>query len=111
MWDTFPEIFEPDFAYVLVTSTDMYVGSGPFGGEALLPGLVVQVVPQANVAVLTAKPLKLEADEPDEVGLSLDHCAPQKVTELPFALAWSPRTNDPPPGAKPGSNKFKTPFT
>ncbi len=92
-----PEIFEPDFDVELVTMTAMYAGSGPAGGEALLPGSVLHVPPHCGVAGLTAKPLKDDGALPPLSEFDFDHCAPQNVTE-PVSLL-SPTTNAPPPGA------------
>jgi hypothetical protein len=46
MWTVLPEIRDPFLAARLVTMTPMYCGSGPFGGGAVLPGLVLQLTPQ-----------------------------------------------------------------
>jgi hypothetical protein len=54
MCTVFPEICEPDCALEYVTITLMKAGSGPVGGGALLPGSVLQFVPQLGVAGLSA---------------------------------------------------------
>lgn len=54
MWTVLPEMAAPDLAVELVTITAMYLGSGPAGGGALLPGSVLYDVPQPGVAGLAA---------------------------------------------------------
>jgi len=72
-----PEICEPDLDVELVTITPMNAGSGPVGGGGLLPGPVVQSVPQLGVAGSRAKPLKLAGAAPPLRVLRFHHCAPQ----------------------------------
>src|SRR5258708_24383739 len=95
-----PEIVEPDLVIELETITPMKAGRGPAGGGVLLPGSVLQPVPQLGVLGLSAKPLKLAGAVPPLKEFSFHHCAPQNVTAVPTALFWSPITNEPPPGAK-----------
>src|SRR5438128_12534707 len=78
----------------------MKAGSGPAGGGALLPGSVLQSVPQLGVFGFRAKPWKLAGAGPPLKEFSCHHCAPQKVTDVPTALFRSPITNEPLPGAK-----------
>jgi hypothetical protein len=59
LYTVLPEISEPDLDVELVTITPMNEGSGPLGSFGLLPGPVVQSVPQVGVDGLSAKPLKL----------------------------------------------------
>jgi hypothetical protein len=99
MCGVLPEIADPDMAAELVTITAMYLGSGPAGGGALLPGSVLQFTPQPGTLGLTAYPLKLAGAWPPLSELSRAHCAPQNVTADPVALLPSPMTNAPPPGA------------
>src|SRR5258706_2087289 len=90
---------EPVFVAELVMITPMKAGSGPDGGGAELPGSLDQSRPQVGVRGSSAKPLKLlGAPRPLNV-LSLAHCAPQNVTELPTLACWSLMTKLPTPGA------------
>src|SRR5438128_1110527 len=57
MCGVLPEICEPDLVIELDTITAMYAGRGGFGGPALFPGSVLQLVPHAGVFGLSAKPL------------------------------------------------------
>jgi hypothetical protein len=68
-----PEISEPDFDIELETITPMNEGSGPAGGGGLLPGPVVQFVPQLGVDGSSAKPLKLAGAVPGLSVLSFHH--------------------------------------
>ncbi len=77
----------PDLAAELVTITAMYLGSGPAGGRALLPGSVLKDAPQLGVLRLAAKPLKLAGAPPPLSELSCAHCAPQNVTKAACPLA------------------------
>ncbi len=86
IWGVFPEIVGPDLAAELVTITAMYLGSGPAGGGALLPGSVLQVAPQLGVMGFAAYPLKLAGAGPPLRELRWAHWAPQKVTADPAAL-------------------------
>src|SRR3954465_4392169 len=95
MWTIVPETVEPDFVTLLVTTTDMYAGSGPFGGGGLLPASVVNVPPHVGDAGFLAKPLKAEGAGPPFTVLEPDHWSPQKVT-VPVALP-SATTKAPPP--------------
>src|SRR5690349_10932184 len=90
-----PLIVEPDFVTLLVTITDMYAGSGPFGGGALFPGSVVKVAPHVGAAGYLAKPLNDDGPAPLLILFAVDHWLPQKFT-VPVWL-WSPMTNAPPP--------------
>ena len=83
----------------LDTITAMNAGRGPGGGGALLPGSVLQGVPQLGVGGLRAKPLKAAGASPPVKEFSFHHCAPQNSIEVPFRLLLSPMTNEPPPGA------------
>src|SRR5436309_7463210 len=78
----------------------MKAGSGPAGGGALLPGSVLQSVPQLGVAGFRAKPLKAAGAGPPLNEFSFHHCGPQNVTCVPAALLPSPITNAPPLGTK-----------
>ena len=100
MCGVLPEIVEPFCEIELETRTAMYGGSGPAGGGVLLPGSVVQFVPQLETGGVSSKPLKAAGAAPPLRRFSFDHCAPQNVTEVPTALFPSPITNPPPPGAK-----------
>src|SRR5690242_5649762 len=100
MCGVLPEICAPDFDDELATITPMKAGNGPAGGGALLPGSVVQPVPQLGTDGFLAKPLKLAGAAPPLSAFSFDHCEPQNVTLVPFELLPSPITNAPPPGAK-----------
>src|SRR4051812_33731811 len=97
IFSVLPEIWLPDLVTLLVTATAMNAGSGPFGGGALLPGSVVQVVPHDGVAGFLANPLKADGEEPAVVVLLDDHWLPQKVTELPIAALPLPITKAPLP--------------
>jgi hypothetical protein len=68
-----PEIVDPDWVMLLETTTPMK-GGIVSGGFELLPGLLVQVSPQAGGLVLTseAKPLKLSGAGPPLSTLSRD---------------------------------------
>jgi hypothetical protein len=94
-----PEIVGPDLAEELVTITPINAGRGPSGGGELLPGSAPQTVPQLGVFGLSAKPLKLRGAGPPPSELTLAHCAPQNMTELPTTEFLSPITKAPPPGA------------
>src|SRR5947208_758866 len=96
MWTVLPEICEPDCELELVTTTAIYAGNDPAGGEALLPGSELQTRPQVGVVGLSAKPLKLEGAGPPLRVFSVDHWAPQKLTAVPGALLASPITKAPP---------------
>src|SRR5437016_821558 len=98
MWTVLPEICGPDCELELVTITAMKAGKGPAGGGALLPGSVLQSMPQAGVAGLRAKPLKLAGAGPPLRVFSFHHWGPQNVTAVPGVLLPSPITNAPPPG-------------
>src|SRR5207249_748997 len=91
---------EPDWLMLLATITAMVPGNGPFGGGALLPGSVLQPVPQLGTFGFRAKPLKAAGAAPPLRLFSFHHWAPQKVTLVPAALFLSPITKAPPPGAK-----------
>src|SRR5436309_13588916 len=86
MCGVFPEICAPDFEDELVTITPMKAGSGPAGGGALLPGSVLQSVPQLGTDGFLAKPLKLAGAEPALSEFSFDHCEPQNVTGVPLPV-------------------------
>src|SRR6266550_257774 len=88
-----PEIVAPDLLIEPDTMTAIYEGT-LLGGSELLPGSVVQVPPQLGGVVLLwlAKPLKLAGALPPLKEFSFDHCAPQKVTELPTTAFRSPIT-------------------
>src|SRR5579872_6139086 len=94
-----PEMVEPDFVIELATITPMYEGSGPPGGDALLLGPVVQLVPHTGGTALSSNPLNDDGVGPPLRVLSFDHWAPQNVTAVPLALLPSPITK-PPPGGK-----------
>ena len=94
-----PEILGPDLLDELVTITAISAGSGPSGGGELLPGSALQLIPQAGVPGLSAKPLKLRGAGPPLSALIFAHCAPQNVTEVPTAEFSFPMTKAPPPGA------------
>jgi hypothetical protein len=64
----------------------MNAGSGPAGGGALLPGSVLQPVPQLGVDGSFAKPLNAAGADPPLSEFSFHHWAPQKVTDVPAAL-------------------------
>src|SRR5437763_3932905 len=96
-----PESCEPDLLMELVTITAMYSGSGPAGGPALLPGSVLQPVPQEGAAGVSAKPLNVAGALPPLRLFAFAHCAPQNCT-VPVALL-SPMTNAPPLGAAPNT--------
>src|ERR671937_2105283 len=91
-----PETVEPDLLIELETITPMYEGRGPAGGGGLLPGDVVQFVPHVTAAGESSKPLNEAGAAPPERLFSFDHCAPQKVTEVPVAAFPSPMTKLPP---------------
>src|SRR5215208_3566970 len=95
---TVPESVLPEDVTVLVTATAMYAGMVA-GGLALLPGRLVQVMPQAGgVPVSAAKPLKLAGAAPPERVLRLDQASPHQVTAVPAAAvvtARSPSTKAP----------------
>ena len=95
---TSPEMVEPDFVIELEAITAMK-GGALAGGPELFPGSVLQLPPQAGGAVLvwSAKPLKALGAGPPLSELTLAHCAPQKVTELPMAALRSPITKEPLP--------------
>src|SRR5215831_2490546 len=96
MWTVLPVMTGPDLPIDEETITPMNVGMVG-GGPELFPGEVVQVVPHAGVAALSSKPLKAGGAFPPLSGLSLSHCAPQKVTLVPMAVPTpSPITNEPP---------------
>ena len=96
MCTVLPWIVEPDFVIELETITAMNAGSGPGGGFALLPGPVVQFVPHVTLAGFFSKPLNEAGALPPVRLFSIDHCAPQKVTEVPIAALLSPITKLPP---------------
>lgn len=73
MCTVLPVIAEPDLEIELETITPMNDGSGPSGGGGLLPGPVVQSVPQLGVDGLSAKPLKLAGASPPLSVLSFHH--------------------------------------
>src|SRR6266566_3614730 len=100
MWAVSPEMSDPDCVIELETITAMKSGSGPAGGEELLPGSLLQFTPHAGTAGSGANPLNAAGAAPPLRGFSFDHCAPQNVTAVLTALFWSPITNAPPPGAK-----------
>src|SRR5439155_13985265 len=91
---TSPEIVEPDLVILLETTTPMKDGSVS-GGLELLPGLEVQVSPQAGgfVLMVAAKPLKLSGAGPPLSTLLRDQSWPQNST-FPVAV-WSPTTKAP----------------
>jgi hypothetical protein len=91
-----PAIVEPDVVIELDAMTAMYCGTVA-GGPELFPGGLVHGSPQFGglFGVSLAKPLKLDGAEPPLKLLTLDQCAPQKVTVLPTVAFWSPMTNDP----------------
>lgn len=66
-------------------------------GEALFPGDVVHVPPQAGGAEDTspANPLKLDGPDPWLSELSLNHCELQNVTPDPIPALRSPMTKTP----------------
>jgi hypothetical protein len=91
-----PEIVEPDLEIELAAITLM-VGPTVGGGEALLPGSVFQVPPQAGglgIGIL-AKPLKAVGALPPLMGFNLAHCELQKVTCWPITASLSPMTKLP----------------
>src|SRR5215467_6504917 len=96
MCTVFPEIFDPCFVTELATITPMKLGSGPFGGCALLPGRAVHLIPHTGAVTLPSNPLNDDGAAPPLSELRLAHCAPQKVTFVPMALLWSPITKLPP---------------
>ena len=75
-----PEIVEPDFVTLLVTITDMYAGSGPFGGGALLPGSVVNVAPHVGDAGNFGEALEGGRGRTTAHLVGDDHWLPQNVT-------------------------------
>src|SRR2546430_15074632 len=85
-----PGSVEPDLVIELETITAMNSGSGPGGGFALLPGPVVQLVPHVTLGGFFSKPLNAAGALPPVRLFRLDHCAPQKVTEVPIAAWVSP---------------------
>src|SRR5437870_5515323 len=97
-----PEMILPVLVIRLGMTTAMLAGT-LVGGDALLPGEVVQVPPQGGGVVLRvwAKPLKEDGAGPPERLLRLDHCAPHQATvtgtlELRAALTVrSPSTKEP----------------
>src|SRR6266545_2056924 len=97
MWTVLPEIVEPDLLIELETITAMSAGSGPGGGDALLPGDVVQLVPHVTVGGDFSKPLNEAGAVPPVRLFRFHHCAPQKVTEVPTAALLLPMTKLPPP--------------
>jgi len=99
MWIVWPEVVGPFCVAELVTITAIIGGSDPAGGGDEFPGLALQPVPHAGVVGALAKPLKLAGALPPVNELRLDHCAPQKVTDLPITALLSPITKLPPPGA------------
>src|SRR6187549_2599973 len=96
MCTVFPAIVGPDLATELATITAMNEGNGPAGSGGLLPGPVAQLVPQVTVAGAVSNPLNDAGAAPPERLFSFDHCAPQKVTDVPTAAFWSPMTKLPP---------------
>src|SRR6266487_1837760 len=100
MWTVSPAIVEPDLVIELETITAM----NPGGGFALLPGPVVQLVPHVTLGGFFSKPLNEGGAPPPLRLLRLDHCAPQKVTEVPIAALLSPITKLPPPGVTQKTN-------
>jgi hypothetical protein len=75
----------------------MYEGKGKSGGSELLPGPVVQVIPQfggSAVSVLV-KPLKLGGAAPPLRPFSAGHCALQNVTLDPIVAFRSPISKAP----------------
>lgn len=79
-------IVDPDLAVELVTITAMYWGSGPAGGGALLPGSVLQAIPQLGVLGCSANPLKLAGAVPPLSEFRSAHRAAQNVTVDPGEL-------------------------
>src|SRR2546425_1897190 len=92
---TSPEMVAPDLVIELEAITAMKGGTLS-GGFELFPGRLVQIPPQVCGAV-SAKPLKALGAGPPLSELTLAHCAPQKVTELPMAALRSPITKEPLP--------------
>ncbi len=75
----------PDLVIELETITAICAGTLP-GGEALFPGLDVQVLPHAGKPLVDeAKPLNELGAEPPERPFALAHCAPHQVTDAPTA--------------------------
>ncbi len=72
----------------------MKLGKVPAGGCELVPGLVVQALPQAGGSlVLAAKPLKASGAGPPESMLAVAQLSPQNST-APDAV-WFPSTKAP----------------
>ena len=84
---------DPFTVIELETITVMNSGTAA-GGPELLPGSLVQVLPQVAGCVLVAlaKPLKVAGVAPPLNELALAHFAPQKVTWLPTSAFLSPMT-------------------
>src|SRR5512132_2484820 len=96
MWTALPEIDEPDLLIELETITAMYGGSGPAGGCGLLPGPVVQFVPQFTVTGVFSKPLNAAGAVPPVRPFNFQHCEPQPGTAVPTVAFWFPITQFPP---------------
>src|SRR5579862_1842918 len=90
-----PEIVLPDFVTWLVTITAISPGTLA-GGGVLLPGSVVQVLPQVGAVLPSSKPLKLAGPEPVLSALFFHHCDPHQLTWPPETFSRSPITKDPP---------------
>src|SRR3712207_245148 len=100
---------EPLFVTLLETITPMNCGMTE-GGFELLPGRLVQVPPQAGVAVPSSKPLNAFGGGPPLIGLCCDHCEPQKFTAAATdKFARLPTTNMPPEGNWNGAHASPTP--
>ena len=81
MWVIGPEMVLPFWVTLVGTAVPMYDGTVSTGSE-LLPGLVLQELPQLGGVedVVEANPLNALRAAPVDRLLSVDHCELQKVT-------------------------------